>query len=413
MRTIKLIPDEHLKEVVNIYINSYPAYKVTEEYKERLLNRFKFLQEKHPFAKFYGIYEDSSLLGKMIIYSYNMNYNGHKLKVNGVGAIGVDLLHKKEKLAKDLVTYFLNHSKEQGVNLAILYPFRPDFYKKMGFGYGTKMNQYVIKPESFPKGNKQGLSYLNLDDAQAMCDCYNRVAKVTHGMIEMYDWEFKEYFNNPNLKIIGYKENDRIEGYLMFTFNNDASFLINDIKVHSIIYENCKALSQILAFLNSQSDQVRHCIINTLDDNFHFLLNDPRNNSNNLIPSVYHESNKQGVGLMYRVIDIVGIFNDLKKYNFNNQNLILKLSITDSFIKDNDKSFIIEFIDGYAKTSDNKKYDVEIKLDIADFSSMLLGVVDFKSLYYYNLAKISDLSYLDAVNTVFKMERKPICLTDF
>lgn len=413
MRTIKLIPDEHLKEIVNIYINSYPAYKVTEEYKERLLNRFKFLQEKHPFAKFYGIYEDSSLLGKMIIYSYNMNYNGHKLKVNGVGAIGVDLLHKKEKLAKDLVTYFLNHSKEQGVNLAILYPFRPDFYKKMGFGYGTKMNQYVIKPESFPKGNKQGLSYLNLDDAQAMCDCYNRVAKVTHGMIEMYDWEFKEYFNNPNLKIIGYKENDRIEGYLMFTFNNDASFLINDIKVHSIIYENCKALSQILAFLNSQSDQVRHCIINTLDDNFHFLLNDPRNNSNNLIPSVYHESNKQGVGLMYRVIDIVGIFNDLKKYNFNNQNLILKLSITDSFIKDNDKSFIIEFIDGYAKTSDNKKYDVEIKLDIADFSSMLLGVVDFKSLYYYNLAKISDLSYLDAVNTVFKMERKPICLTDF
>jgi len=57
--------------------------------------------------------------------------------------------------------------------------------------------------------------------------------------------------------------------------------------------------------------------------------------------------------------------------------------------------------------------DVEIEMDIAEFSSMFLGVITFKKLYEFNLANISDISYLDTVNRVFQREEKPACMTSF
>jgi len=49
-----------------------------------------------------------------------------------------------------LVEFYLDDGMENGASLALLYPFLPDFYKKMGFGYSTRGDQYKLKPETFP-----------------------------------------------------------------------------------------------------------------------------------------------------------------------------------------------------------------------------------------------------------------------
>lgn len=35
--------------------------------------------------------------------------------------------------------FYLRHYRERGTPLTALYPFRPDFYRSMGFGFGTKV----------------------------------------------------------------------------------------------------------------------------------------------------------------------------------------------------------------------------------------------------------------------------------
>lgn len=55
------------------------------------------------------------------------------------------------------------------------------FIKKMGFGYGPKMYQYVVEPSSFPN-TKEHLRYLQEQDQYKLKDCYNRVAAKKHGM---------------------------------------------------------------------------------------------------------------------------------------------------------------------------------------------------------------------------------------
>jgi predicted acetyltransferase len=415
---IKKIPNERIIEFVNIANNAYPAFAVySDEEKQQSASGYTELQDEHPFADLYGLYKENQLQGGMILYDYKMNVLNQRVPAGGVGMVAVDLLHKKEKVAKELITYYLNHFKNKGTNLAILYPFRPDFYKKMGFGYGTKMSQYTIKPASFPKGNsKSHIQYLTSEDVNEITACYNRVVDNSHGMIEMYDWEFKRIIKNPKLKIIGYKSDGRIEGFITFTFKqypNDNA-VTNDIHIHRFVYENTNALMELLTFLNSQQDQIRHVIINTQDDTFHHLLLDPRNNTNHMIPSVYHESNTQGVGLMYRVIDVSRFFEDLKDYNFNDVSIKLKLTIQDSFLETNNGATIMHINEGKCTVmNDSENYDVELSLDISDFSSLIMGVVSFKQLFNYGLVFLSDDRFVNQINKLFFVENKPVCTTAF
>ena len=116
---------------------------------------------------------------------------------------------------------------------------------------------------------------------------------------------------------------------------------------------------------------------------------------------------------MYRVVDVKGIFERLKDHNFGFQSCKLKLNIRDTFLHENDGSFIIYFDEGTAEVRENDQYEVEISLDISDFSSLLMGVIDFKSLYRYNLVDISSTEYINVINKIFLTDEKPMCVTPF
>jgi hypothetical protein len=286
----------------------------------------------------------------------------------------------------------------------------------MGFGFGTKMNQYSIKPKDLPnEGIKSHVNFALEGDNQQLLDCYGRIAEKTNGMIERTEAEFNGIFIIPQNKVVVYKKDGRVEGYIVFMFKKASqdNALKNDIFIKEFLYENTEALKSLLTFLNTQEDQINRVVLNTLDENLHHILLDPRNGSDNLMTPVYHESNLQGVGLMYRVTDTRVLFDALREHNFNNQNCKLRLNINDSLIKENTESIIVHFIEGKAIISDIGEYDAVVDLDIADFSSLIVGAVGFKPLLKYGIARISDIRYADVVDKIFEMSEKPICLTVF
>lgn len=58
-------------------------------------------------------------------------------------------------------------------------------------------------------------------------------------------------------------------------------------------------------------------------------------------------------------------------------------------------------------------YGCAVALDVAEFSSLLMGAVGFRSLYDFGLATISDPAYVATVDRIFAADRKPICTTAF
>jgi len=124
------------------------------------------------------------------------------------------------------------------------------------------------------------------------------------------------------------------------------------------------------------------------------LLGDICNGTNHLIPSVYHASAVSGVGLMYRIINVRGFFEELTTHNFNGQTFI-------------------EAIDGNIKISNSTNYDVEMVIDIAELSSLIIGVVTVQELLMLSKVKISDGQYVQSLHHFFFVLDKPTCITAF
>ncbi|MCA9919890.1 MAG: GNAT family N-acetyltransferase, partial [Anaerolineales bacterium] len=290
-----------------ISMNAYPGIRATDEAARR---RFKERgQELHadPIITVVGLFEAGEMRGSMRLYDFTMRLHGTDLLVGGVGGVGVDLLHKKERIAYDMIQWFQQYYREKGAAMTALYPFRPDFYKQMGYGYGRKINQYRFSPTSLPDGNRQNVSFLDGSHRQAFEDCYARLMAGSNGMMNQPESTMANLFSPAStMKKLGYWADGQLQGYLLFSFEPvpNGNFLRNSMVVRTLEYENSAALRGLLAFLRAQADQIETIVFSTQDEDFHLLLQDPRNGSHNLIPPVYHESNAQGVGIMYRVIDV-------------------------------------------------------------------------------------------------------------
>ncbi|HIE05577.1 MAG TPA: GNAT family N-acetyltransferase [bacterium (Candidatus Stahlbacteria)] len=416
MRIVKRIPRKDLDDFTTIIANAYPGMRIVSEedrktFKKRIADRLK----NDSRMNLYGLYRKKRLLGVMALYDFCMKLLSVKTTVGGVGLVAVDLLHKKEKVCKEMIAFFHDYYLKKKVCMTALYPFRPDFYKRMGYGYGTKMNQYIIKPSNLPKGrSKRHIRFLNKKDVNRILTCYERHFNRTHGLMQRIRYDFNSVFNDPEIKIIGYEDKKRISGYLIFGFRpaRADNFILNDIQIYELIYEDQKVLSELLTFLQTQADQINNIIYDTQDDNFHYLPIDPRDGSDDMMRPVGHVTNKQGIGIMYRVADTRGLFKVLKSHNFNGQNLRLKISIRDTFLASNNRPVIVHFVNGKPNLK-RSNYDCEIKLDVAEFSSLIMGVVNFNSLFRYGLATTSNLKYLKTINKIFVTDEKPICLTAF
>lgn len=415
MTDIRPLAPADFDAAVSIFLQAYPGMKVvTEEEREEFRKRMIKFNHEDPTATFYGLFRDDQLLGIQCFYDFTMTFLGTSIPAGGVGQIAVHLAHKKEHVAKEMIHFFLRHFRKQGTPLVALYPFRPDFYKQMGFGYGPKMNSYRIKPASLPRGpSKTHVRTLADADRKAVVDCYQRFAARTHGMMAKEEREVKRMFETQEHHLVGYERDGQIQGYFVYVWKQSEQFVTNDIQIKEFVYETPEALSELLTFLQTQADQVRLILLETQDEYLHFLLLDPRNDSGRMFNTVHHESNTQGVGLMFRVIDVLGTLDRLSERNFSGETCTLELTIEDSFLPENANSTLLRFQDGRLDGPDSLAYDVSVHLDISDFTSVLMGVVDFHSLVRYGLATISDEDYVDKLNRIFAVQQKPICISQF
>ncbi|MBM3292880.1 GNAT family N-acetyltransferase, partial [Candidatus Bathyarchaeota archaeon] len=83
------------------------------------------------------------------------------------------------------------------------------------------------------------------------------------------------------------------------------------------------------------------------------------------------------------------------------------------FLPENNGSTILHFSDGMPKLVGVNDYDVEVKMSVEWFSSLIMGVIDFRKLVEYRLAELSDTMYIDVISKLFSFKDKPVTLESF
>jgi predicted acetyltransferase len=388
---------------------------VSREERDRMIERLARVMTE-PIVHFFAAYEGEQMVGVMRLYDFTMKLRKTRMLVGGLGGVAVDLRHKKEHVAADMVRFYLDYYREKGAALVALYPFRPDFYRRMGFGYGVKMNRFSFRPDALPaSGLKARLAFLTVDDKEALAACYNRYLERTNGLIDLPPHVLDALLTDPANRIVGYWDGGRLCGYMLFRFQpaNENNWLMNNIELRALIYDDPAALAALLSFLRSQADQVERIIYETQDDTFHHVLSDPRDGTGNLLAGLWHETNTQGAGIMYRVIDVSRLIEVLRDHDFGGMTCRLRLNLTDTFWPENGGSYLIAFERGRATLAGAGASDVDVEMDVSDFSSLVVGAIDFARLYEYGRATISDAGRVATVNRLFHADVRPWCLTSF
>jgi predicted acetyltransferase len=414
---IRVLRDAELPAFAAIVRNAYPAFAEAND--AEMLARLHRRQQDFPGSTLVGLFRDGQLLGGMRLFDFEMRLFEQQALIGGVGLVAVDMRHKKEGVARELIHYFLHQYRDRGASLVSLYPFRPDFYRRMGFGYGSPMYRYTLKPAALPhQGDRSRVRFLQRSDWPALHACYERCFARMHGLYKRSaDWIrrwLEETLANSRNRVIGYWQGEELEAYLVFAFQPGTTFLLNSILVHEMLAEHSVAYSGLLSFLHFQYDQIQKIVLDTQDEYFYWCLNDVRDGSDGLIPPVYHSSHQAGIGLMYRLINTAGFFAALANHRFGPVDYTLAIDVRDDFLAEQAGTTVVRFRDGRPQVlAAGSSADVRIVLDGADFAALALGSVEFGALQRLGLAAISDESCSTLVQQTFYVHQRPICLTRF
>lgn len=410
MEEIRLLNSDEIRNYIEIAANAFPILNIkSDEDIERHCRRILRSAETGFSAGAYGCFRDGSLAGGMQLYDLTMSVFGQPTLFGGLGFVAVDLLRKKEKIAKSMVSYFLEHYDAKGAFLVGLYAFRPDFYKKMGFGFGPKAKQYRLSPAMLPKGStKTAVRLLKKDEKHLLLEYNGASMMKRHGCVRFSEFDVERFFETGD-KLAGVMRDGRLTGYLRFSIEQ-AQLNKYVLHVSDFVYDDREAFAQLICFLNSQADQFEKVLIDTGDEYFHHLCDNPSNGESHIF--LHHQTNVEELGIMYRVINVRRFFENLKDHNFGGVTTCVRFNIADSFYNKNNGSVTVSFKNGRASPVD-APHQFEVDMDISEFSSMALGIVPFSSLYLYSRAKISDEKHLNVMDRLFYTGEKPICHVRF
>lgn len=404
--------DEANAAIVGLYADAYTVMDLSDRDKRvRYEARLSETADEPGTVRIAG-FREGRLAGVMRWYDYTMNLRGSDVLAGGLGAVAVAFDARRRGVGADLVKGFIAGYRARGATIAVLHPFRHDFYRRLGFGYGTKMNRYRFSPRELPAGGRSDrVRRVGVEAADGIAACYERVRARTNGLIITEAQEFKVRLEDVSLRVFAYHDGGTIRGYMQtrpfIGEANNANW--NELRVFELIAESPEAFRALTAFLRDLADQFRAIVLETQDDTWNVILGDPRDSSGRIVhPPAYHETNSQGSGVMYRVLDVPRTLEAISRNAPPSPGSNwASLRVVDPLIPENAEAFDLSLPDGGPSGA------VALQVDIADFSSLAVGSLRLRSLYDYGMVTVSNPDAVPALDRLFAPDRAPLCTTRF
>lgn len=422
-RVIRRLTPDDLPTYTDIYLNSYPSGKsISEECYNRFYNRNLQSLLEYEHVNFFGLFEDKALTAIMKLIDFNINLFGEMNKATGLMSLAVHPLYKKKGAAKEMVKFFEKYTVESGAIVSMLLPFRVDFYRKMGYGYGTKLDEYRIPTVQLPVCKDiSKLRLIKKDELEKVLTCHSAFVKKYHGAVDKYEEEIRDMVNDDETRRIGYFEGEELKGYAAFDFisESEVNYSLNRIEVSELVYSDSEVLRSLIGGLRLQEDLAQNIVIRTGEADFYHLLDSPQDISGNYINYGFLQTNVSAMGTMYKIPSVKAFVENTKNRKFPIDDLKIAFRVNNEF-KSIEERFSISF-----GTDNNKKYSnwsysedfydaaAEIECNLSDLSSLLMGSADLAPLVRLGIVKIRGEYETDRLDRLLHCNQRPFTNTDY
>lgn len=362
---------------------------------------------------------ENVLAASMLVSDFEMTMDAQRWPVCGVGAVAVDLLHRKEHLAKALIEKFLALCKQRGAMVALLYPFNIGFYRKMGFGLLTENYRFRFRPEKllYSASGKCGLRCAQPKDKERVLAFYRAWAARYNGMLVHRVWDELRIFEGKNV-VIHCDKSDEIDGYCCWSARptGPEGFYSSALTIHELVCGNAAALQAFSAMLASLADQFAYVELYTPFQSGHLLAADADSGENDAYRNGIQEYARYCGGCMAKIVDLPAFYRAPIKIGqgLRMSPFTVRLEICDPFSQRAAEEVLLHWEDGcLSARGAEKKPDVTIRGDISDYTSFALGAEPLKTLCDFSRLHVDDPRYLPALQSVLGKTEKPICFTYF
>lgn len=434
-RTIRPLGPENIEEYLTIYLDSYPAFKdIGDEGRAAKRSVVLSSMEKDENIHFTGLFEDDELIATMKIIDFQMNIFGKMKPATGLMALGVHPLHKKKGAALDMVKYFEDYTVRSGAVIALLLPFRIDFYKKMGYGFESRLYEYRLPTGALPEcRDMTNMRFLGREDMDEILRCHGTYVRNNHGMIDKFPDEIRDMEEDTAIRRVGCfdGEDNNMLGYVAYHYesNSHVNYTLNRIEVSELIYDSPETLRHLLGFLRMQEDQDQEVVIRTGEEDFYHLLDDPADVSGNYVDFGCLQTNIATINVMHKVIDPLHFIRETGYRRFRPGNAVLRFRCADAFSGE-EGIYDIGFTDSEAHdfstwsvAAAGDDPEVEICCSKGDMASLFMNSCGLAAMVRLGQVKIYDLSennipdndkqLVESLDRRFHYMQRPFSNTDF
>ena len=417
---IRPLTEGDIEAYLDIYLNSYPAYKSLDE-ECRAHYRAKHLTElrEDTQTRTVGLFEDGTLIATMKLILFSMNFFGRMQPACGLMALEVHPLHKKKGAALAMVRYFEDYARQNGALLTLLLPFRIDFYRRMGYGFAGKLYEYRLPTSVLPKPDaaaQRRLRLLQPEDFDAAMACQRRFAARNHGTVEKFDEELRAARDDIQVRRMGwYDDGGTLRGYAAYRFESasDTNYTQNRLSVEELVYEDGAVLRALLGGLKLQEDLAQTVILRTGEEDFHHLLNDPQDVSKNYMDYGFLQTNVSAVGTMFKLTDGPSFVEKTAYRPFPQGTLTAAFRCRDE-LTGAEQCLRIAFSQGcWAVAAADAAADVTVTCRQGELTSLLMGSCDLEGLLRLGAAGADDPDGARELARLLHCSQKPWLNADY
>jgi len=184
----------------------------------------------HPANWSWGVFDGKKLLAGMYELDYLMRFDGHSVKMSGIGGVGTLPEARKGGLVRRIFERLLPEAYEKGVVFSNLTPFSHDFYRKFGYEIACARNKITISTGDLSEIKAKG-EFVHIqpgDDTSELAEVHSAyIQNINHGI-------HRDYWSDNRAWKLFTKEDPCTSGIFIYLWKDETGKARSYIKYQDV-----------------------------------------------------------------------------------------------------------------------------------------------------------------------------------
>ncbi len=405
-----------LTEIVDLWAVAFPTVglasrEVRDAYEERTRARLRAEN-----VRCVAVLHDGHVVGAMLVHHFLANFRGQDASFSGAGGIAVSPEFRGTGIGSGLVRHLFGLTLDTGGIFTSLYPFRYEFYRRYGFGYGTPTQRYRLSAAQLrPYNGESKVRVLRVTDVDVLAQHLERMRKAVHGLYSRHRNALSRQLSDLSLRLVAVDRDGSLRASMLTSapLGEAASINSKALVVRDLLCEDDDARAALFGYLRNQREQYPRVALETQEDALYCASEDPRDDSNETLgPRTAHRIAETGLGIMYRLVDVDAAFSHLSNTSQAPITLRLQIRAADLHGLEDDRTYIF-FPHLPPLRSDLAAADAALSIGLHDLGSVLMGSLRIRDLTRWQLASVTPTTEHARVDALFACESPPVCTARF